>query len=232
MPTALELAKELILEIIVVRNQAREVNVLFHNLNEPALAGFKPTTPLALVKLQSPHPRLQHRTEHPKIVPTIADLLHVTAHNEPRTEPHLLCELTEGLIIYDTCLELCHKALAFARVTVKDLESHNITQNGIANKLQLFIVHFLEIHTVGWARRHNHRLLTRGCLLGPKFRAADLGLVHTRLLENLRVRESSLPAILTQNLVHHVSGNFLIGRIPRIKNLGICLCGVAERFQR
>ena len=125
MELRLEIAEQLVLEIIVFCDQFGEVDVLFDDCNEKAACHVIGRTFISLMFHNGVDPGLQHGSENSQIVTAFTDLFDVATEDEKGRESDLFRQFSESVVVDDLRAETREEAFALARVAHLEIFPYN-----------------------------------------------------------------------------------------------------------
>ena len=212
----LKITQQLVLVVRVLGNNLDKINVSLDNLNEEVVTHLEAPPYLLLLVIQGSDPGLKQGSQDAQIIAPIADLFHVTAQNDPRTQTNLLGKFSQLLVVDNTAQNPRHEALSLTRVALGQIGGHAETKDAVPEKFQFLIVVFAQRQTaLGPFRQHGNVPLF-GLLL------PHVGPVHVRLVnacarKYFKVTEAPFPSVFLKNRDRIRGSEFPILWIPRNK---------------
>ena len=214
----LEQAQELVLVVRILRDKLDEVDVAFDDIDDKFIAVAEAPPNVLFLEVHCPNPCLEHGPHNAQVIPTIADIFHVAAKNNPGTESDALGELAELLIIDDSTQNPGQESLSLTRIPFREIRGDNEAEHTVSEEFEFLVIIFTEREAaLGFLGEDGDLIAAIGLFL-PEFGTVDIGFVAARLGEEFEVVKAAFPAIDSQNRDRIRRTEFPIPCIPRIED--------------
>ena len=216
----LEQAQELVLVVRILRDKLDEVDVTLDDVNDEFIAVAEAPPNVLFLEVHCPNPCLEQGPHNAQVIPTIADIFHVAAENNPRAKSDTLGELAELLIIDDSTQNPGQESLSLTRIPFREIRGDNEAEHTVSEEFEFLVVIFTKREAALGFLGENGDLIAAIGLFMPEFGAVDIGFVAARLGEEFEVVKAAFPAIDSQNRDRIRRTEFPIPCIPRIEDFG------------